>query len=440
MPGAERKRPRRSRRRPDVRALAAKLLEQVVAHGRSLDRVFTGARVAERDQPLLQELVHGTVRHYWSLSALVTQTLDHPLRQRDDIVRLLLIVGAYQLGHTRIPDHAAVAETVAAAAHLGKPWAKGLVNQILRSIAAGEQPLPSAPEARFDHPAWLIDAVRAQYPDTWQSILEENNQRAPMTLRVNQRRGNVTAYRARLAAAGIDARPGLTDATLVLTAPVAAETLPGYADGDVSVQDDGAQLVAGLLDVHVGHRVLDACAAPGGKACHILESYDDVALVAVERDADRCQVVEREHRRLGLPPLQLLTADATTLDWWDGVRFDRILIDAPCSGTGTLRRHPDIKLLKKPNDLAAFHAIQSKLLATLWQCLAPRGRLLYCTCSLLDEENDAVIAEFLAAHDDASSVVIEAPWGHATGYGRQLLPAHDGNDGFYFAMIERTNA
>jgi 16S rRNA (cytosine967-C5)-methyltransferase len=425
-------------RKPDVRALAAKLLQQVVEQHRSLDRVFEQARVQERDLPLLQELVTGSVRHFYSLDALVRQRLHRPLRDRDSIVGFVLITGAYQLLHTRIPDHAAVAETVRAAGRLGKPWAKSTVNTILRSIAAGAQLDGASPEAEFDHPQWLISAVMAQYPDCWEALLRENNRRAPMVLRVNLQRQSPEAYCERLAAqTGVESAPGWCEETLILSRPVPADQLPGFADGDVSVQDGGAQLATGVLDARAGQRVLDACAAPGGKALHILERTPGIGLVAVEFDTERCQVIERERRRLRLAPFELVRADATMLDWWDGIPFDRILVDAPCSGTGTIRRHPDIKLLKSADDLPAFARIQSKLLDNLWQCLARGGRMLYCTCSILAEENDLVIDEFLTRQPDAATCCIDAPWGSATRHGRQLLPEAGGADGFYYALLER---
>jgi 16S rRNA (cytosine967-C5)-methyltransferase len=393
--------------------------------------------VRERDQGLLQELVTGAVRHYPSLDALVRHLLHTPLRQRDAIVHFLMVIGAYQLLHTRIPDHAAVGETVEAATHLGKAWAKGTVNQILRRIAAGGRLAEPTLEARFDHPQWLIAAIQAQYPIRWESILEENNRRAPMILRVNRQRLTTAAYRQQLLARGIDATAGWSEEAVILERHMATEELPGFAAGDVSVQDGGAQLAAAVLDATAGQRVLDACAAPGGKALHLLERTPDLRLVAVEVDPDRCRVIERERERLRLPEIVLRCADATRLDWWDGAEFDRILIDAPCTGTGTIRRHPDIKLLKTPADLPAFAGIQSRLLDNLWQCLVPGGRLLYCTCSILAEENDVVVGEFLARQADAAALPIDAPWGAATSYGRQLLPETAGCDGFYFALLER---
>jgi 16S rRNA (cytosine967-C5)-methyltransferase len=422
--------------RPDVRAVAAKLLQTVVEERRSLDRVLTQARLPARDRPLLQELVTGSVRRYFSLDALATQCLHRPIRAHDSIVRHLLIIGLYQVLFTRIPKHAAVAETVKAAPRLGKPWAKGVINQVLRRVADGERLVTATDEATFDHPTWLIDRVRTQYPEQWAAILDENNRRAPMMLRVNRRQQSTHAYRERLAAAGIDAAAGWGDTTLILERPVPSAALPGFADGAVSIQDGGAQLAAALLDARDGEHVLDACAAPGGKAMHTLERAPDARLVAVEVDAERCSAIEGEHARLRLPPIRLVRGDATALDWWDGTPFDRVLVDAPCSGTGTIRRHPDIKLLKNASDLDTFAYIQSKLLENLWHCVAKGGRLLYCTCSILTEENDQVVARFLAGQADARVRPLDLPWGQEARFGRQLLPGPM-SDGFYFAMLER---
>ncbi len=446
--GQSPKRPRRGKRpgKPNIRALAAMLVQQVVEQGRSLDGLFDDARVPGRDLPLLHALVYGVLRHFYSLRAEVNQALDRPLKARDTIVLHLLQVGILQLRHMRIPPHAAVGECVTATRALGKGWASGLVNQVLRNLAESPPDPGADTEARYDQPAWLLERLQAQYPDRWQALAADLKARAPMALRVNLSRTTRAAYLARLADAGLTATEGLDGATLVLSEPVPTEGLPGFEAGLVSVQDEGAQLAAALLDVPRQARVLDACAAPGGKGLHLVERHrlefgpdatdDGLQLLALEISARRLALIKPEQQRLGLT-FAVQQGDATQRDWWDGQPFDRILLDAPCSGTGTLRRHPDIRLLKGADDLATFQALQRTMLDNLWSCLASGGILLYCTCSILQEENDAVLQGFLAAHPEAQILPIDADWGTATEFGRQLLPRHQGPDGFYFARLQR---
>jgi len=422
--------------RRNIRAEAARLLAAVTSSGRSLDPVLASVKETDRDRALIYELVFGSVRHWFSLNDAIERRLARPLRAKDHVLRCLLVLGAYQLYHTRVPAHAAVNETVAAAVGIGRSSAKGLVNQILRSLAR-EPPADEQSEvSRFDHPQWLIDRVRREHPGEWAQLLQINNGRAPMALRVNARRTDRDGYQARLRLAGLDSHPGMTTAALVLTAPAPVAQLPGFQDGDVSVQDEGAQLAVDIVAPRPGDRILDACAAPGGKALACLERAD-VELTALEIDPARCERMRAEFIRLGFDPRCVHEADATNTDWWDGVPFDRVLLDVPCSGTGTLRRHPDIKLLRRESDLAAYHAIQSKLLTVLWQVLRAGGTLVYCTCSILDEENDQVVAAFLRRTPDASVRAISASWGFQTGCGRQLLPSEGGPDGFYYAVLEK---
>jgi 16S rRNA (cytosine967-C5)-methyltransferase len=444
-------------RRLDPRVAAARMVHRVAFKGRSMDGPAGGSSAANtqmnaanadsnaksaKNARLTTELAYGSIRHYFSLRSLIAQVLDEPYTKLDSLVLSLLVVGAYQLHHTRIPSYAAVNETVAAARKLNKPWARKLVNTVLRRLDGAALQLgdnaADDEEARYDHPAWLIDAIRDDYPDSWESILDANNQRAPQSLRVNCTQQSVEAYQARLEAAGLECAPGMARETLVLASPVSVSRLPGYAEGAVSVQDEGAQLATDLLAAQPGQRVLDACAAPGGKALHLLERCPDIEVLAIDANPGRVAVMQDECRRLGFDPGFVQSGDATQLDWWDGRPFDRILLDAPCSGSGTLRRHPDIKLLKNAADQDAFQAIQRKLLTTVWQTLAPDGILLYCTCSILSDENDSVIDAFVRTHPDAHSVPLDdVSWGMATRYGRQLVPSKGGPDGFYYARLVR---
>jgi 16S rRNA (cytosine967-C5)-methyltransferase len=418
-------------------------LHRVVYQRQTTDQVVAPADLA----PLTQELVYGSLRHYFSLSDIVHSALHRPLNAKDQEIESLLIVGTYQLFHTRIPDHAAIAETVDACALLGRPWAKGLVNAVLRKCARLGQP-----ERSFEHPPWLEAALRADHPEP-EPLMEANNQRAPMALRINLCRTSVDDYLASLADAGIESRLAqsggaeemqapadvtwLGPETRVLVAPVPSRRLPGYADGLVSIQDAGAQLVAHLLGPTPGERVLDACAAPGGKLFHLMERHPGVTWTALEKNPRRLAQLDAEAQRLGHRDYQSVEGDATTLDWWDGLPYQSILIDAPCSGTGTLRRHPDIKLLRRQEEITGFAELQGRLLASLWRVLAPGGKLLYCTCSILSAENDEVVGRFLNDQNDAVAEHLRIASGRATRYGWQLLPTEPDTDGFYFARMSK---
>ncbi len=422
--------------RPNARGHAAELLHQVAYGGRSLDRVLGDAKPSERDRALIHELTFGATRHFYSLSEDVASRLTTPLKPRDSIVFCLLVVGAYQLRHTRVPGYAAVNETVNATKQIGRPWARGLVNQILRRIASEPAPAAQSEEAVFDHPQWLIDAIRTDYPDSWREILQANQTRAPLSLRVNSSRTTREALLAALAGNNVSAHSGEPDECVVLAAPTATAGIAELKAGLASVQDAGAMHAANALHPVAGERILDACAAPGGKAMHLLERAPGIRLTALDIDAERCDLIRAECVRLGVDAT-VIAGDATHLDWWDRQPYAAVLLDVPCSGTGTLRRHPDIKLLKRESDIDQYQRIQVELLHNLWSVIDAGGRLLYCTCSILARENDQVIDRFLAWTTDASVTPIRAIWGTAMRHGRQILPRLDGADGFYFALLTK---
>jgi 16S rRNA (cytosine967-C5)-methyltransferase len=356
-------------------------------------------------------------------------------------VRVALLLGLYQLMYTRVPEHAAVAESVEGVRRAGKPWATGLVNGVLRGFLRGRAALTAkledSVEGRLAHPAWLAGMSADAWPSDWERILGHNNERPPLVLRVNARRRTREAYLAELGEAGVAATPvAHAGQGVQLREARDVDAIPGFADGVVSVQDGAAQLAADLLGPQPGMRILDACAAPGGKSAHILETQPAIAeLIAVDRDGDRLQRVRDNLARLDLDA-NLVAADAGEPNaWWDGGTFHRILLDAPCSGTGVIRRNPDIKVLRREADVDALAAGQARLLDALWPLLAPRGRLLYATCSYLPRENDHVLAGFLAKHPDAACGPMEYTWGRPTRHGRQVLPGEDAMDGFYYALL-----
>ncbi|NBC23371.1 MAG: 16S rRNA (cytosine(967)-C(5))-methyltransferase RsmB [Gammaproteobacteria bacterium] len=435
------------------RATAARALKRVVVDRRTTDQTLTDP------SPLVQELVLGSLRYYRSLSTQVDRALSRPLREKDQEIKFLMIVGVYQLHHLRIPGHAAIFETVAACRRLGRPWAKGLVNAVLRRCA--DEPI----ERSSEHPAWLEEALSREYGDRAGELMAANNLRAPMALRINRQRVGVDAYLELLDAAGIASRPPRAEAqggnganpsaatlasgpalgpgpeTRVLNSAVPAKTLPGFAAGLVAVQDAGAQFAAGLLsDGGPTVRLLDACAAPGGKLFHLVESRPEITALALDEHAGRVAQLQAQAERLGHLAVAIRQADASSLDWWDGVPFDQVLLDAPCTGTGTLRRHPDIKVLRRAEDLPALTDLQRRLLGNLWHVLQPGGTLLYCTCSILAAENDDVVAHFLAQHSDARAEAFALTSGRPTRHGWQLLPTNPDTDGFYYARLRKAAA
>ena len=426
------------------RAVAVGILQQVLAQGQSLSAQLPEALegLALERRALTQELCYGTLRWLPRLEWLLGQLLDKPLKAKDQDVHLLALLGLYQLGFMQIPPHAIVSETVAVTTTLNKPWARGLINALLRRYqreqSAWESALAKDPVAHSAHPAWLLQLLQRAWPKDWEAIVQANNQRPPMTLRVNRRQASRDDYLQQLQQQGIaaTATPHAPDG-LTLARPQGIEQLPGFASGRASVQDAAAQLAATLLATEAGMRVLDACAAPGGKTGHILECSDPAEVVALDVDEQRLARVAQNLARLGLSAT-LLSADAATPSaWWDGKPFERILLDAPCSASGVIRRHPDIKSLRRAGDIATLVTLQATILDALWPLLAPGGMLLYATCSILPEENHQQLASFLARHGDAQEQVIDAAWGQAAAIGRQILPNQDGMDGFYYACIRK---
>jgi 16S rRNA (cytosine967-C5)-methyltransferase len=428
--------------------LAAQAIHAVIGRGASLDEALaraTGALAAPSDAGLLAELAFGTLRWRFRLEAPLTALLKRPLKARDADIHALLLVGLYQLVGMRVPDHAAVAETVAAAPALGKDWARGLVNATLRNFVRHRESLMARADktrsARYAHPQWLIERLKADWPNDWRAILEANNARPPMTLRVNRRRSSRGELARVLAAEGIEtSAPRATRDALTLASPLDPTLLPGFAAGCFSVQDAGAQFAAAALDPRPGMRVLDACAAPGGKTCHILEREPDLAqCIALDVSSARLDRLRDNFERLGLGAgATIMTGDARRPDaWWNGKPFERILLDAPCSAVGVIRRHPDIKSLRRPADIERLTATQDELFDALWPLVAPGGKLVYATCSVFTAENEKRVEAALARHADARAGRLPIAAGRPAGPGRQLLVGDAGGDGFYYASLEK---
>jgi len=394
------------------------------------------------DQGLYAELCYGTLRQFPRLNMILGVLLKNHLKSQDADVRALLLIGLYQLAFMRIPDHAALDQTVEAVSGLGKNWARGLTNAILRNYLRQKDQIDISLEEELAYktslPEWLFKEWQAAWPEKLDQIVETANQYPPMCLRVNFQKNTRGGYLNLLAESGIKAQAGsLGDASIRLDQSVAVSALPGFFEGSCSVQDEAAQLCAPLLQLKPGMHVLDACSAPGGKTGHLLETCPDIELLALDNSAKRLNDVQSNLERLGFKSV-LQAADAAAIDkWWNKRPFDRILLDAPCSGTGVIRRHPDIKVLRRPTDIDGFRQQQLRLLEGLWPTLAENGLLLYVTCSIMPAENKVQIEQFSERHPEAEVLPVNADWGTSLPLGRQLLPGDQGADGFYFALLKK---
>ncbi len=422
-----------------VRARAAQALSAVL-DGATIEAALAEVweEVPARDRALARELCAGSLRHYQRLDGILAQMLDRPLRRKDRVVRALALIGLYQLAQTRIPAHAAVSATVGAVAVLDRRHARGLVNALLRryqrDAAELEEALTEA--SRNAHPEWLWSRLGEQWPQQQREIANANNARPPMTLRVNRLRCSREEYISSLQEAGIEcSEVAHSETALRLATPLDVHDLPGFDDGLCSVQDETAQLAARCVDLRPGLRILDACAAPGGKACHLLELCPEANLTAMDVSSERLQRVEENLRRLNLNAT-LREGDASKPALLEK-HFDLVVVDAPCSATGVIRRHPDIKVLRRSEDIKGFAAQQLDILNGVWPLLVPGGELLYVTCSVLREENSDVVAAFLTSRDDASEVPLSLPGALPCTHGQQILPQVSAGDGLYFAKLAR---
>lgn len=429
-----------------VRAAAAQVIAQILQAKGSLSSLLPAisTKIPDNDRALLQELCFGTCRFYPQLQAYTECLLDKPLRAKDSDVQALLLLGLYQLLHTRIPDHAAIGETVEVTRHIKKPWATNLVNGVLRSFQRDSgrinEFLAENRAFQSNHPAWMEAMLSKCWSAQFAQLIAANNQHPPFSLRLNTRKISRDHYLQLLSDADIGAKPTqYSPYGITLEQACDPRKLPYFAEGWLSVQDEAAQLSGDLLELSPNLRVLDACSAPGGKTGHLLELEPSLHLTALDADERRLTRVRENLARLGVSA-EVVCGDGTTPnDWWDGELFDRILLDSPCSATGIVRRHPDIKVLRTPEELDKLGELQAQLLKSLWSLLKPGGILLYATCSVMPKENTRVIEAFIARQQDAICDELMVEWGLSQPCGRQLLPQLDGHDGFYYARLRKAD-
>jgi 16S rRNA (cytosine967-C5)-methyltransferase len=423
-----------------LRAVAADVL-LAVENGQSLSQCLPTAlsRLAPEDRSALQALSYGTCRWFHQLDDELNCRLKKPLRKPDRVIHHLMLVAMFQLRFSQQAPYAILNESVEACRVLDKPHLTGLVNGVLRAAEREGAPEPTNDASRYSHPGWIVEKLRHNWPDDWPVILDGNNAQAPMTLRVNALRFTRDQYLNLLDEVGIDAvATRFAPHGIQLTHPLPVDQLPWFADGAVSVQDEAAQLCTTLLDLASDQRVLDACAAPGGKTCAILEACGDLAeVVAIDESASRLPRVQENLDRLDLRATLKQADAANTRQWWDGQTFDRILLDVPCSASGVIRRHPDIKLLRRESDIVPLASIQLGLLDAMWSILKPGGKLVYATCSVFPQENHRIIQRFCKQQNNAFLVEPDVPWGRDMGAGRQLLPDPTSHDGFFYAVLEK---
>lgn len=426
------------------RAVAARIIEKVVYDGqqlnRAMDRMMTGQ--TEKQRPFVSEIVNGVVRWFWRLDCYAEKLLERPLRSSDRDVYCLLLVGLYQLEFMRVPQYDSVSESVKAATVLGKSWAIGLVNAILRKYSRERnsykiEELPDS--SRYSHPNWMIEQLREEWPEYWCSILQANNTKPQLTLRVNREMTSVAEYLELLSRDGIVAiADSVAPFGIQLEERIPIAKLPGFNDGMISIQNSASQLVVPAMDIQPGHRVLDACAAPGGKMIHMLETQPDLyELVAVDISETRCSEIVDNLERVG-KSATVMTTDAGQPDqWWDQKPFDRILLDAPCTAMGVINKHPDIKHHRRREDIDNAVRQQCQLLDALLPLLHEDGKLFYTTCSILSAENEDAILGATIRNPNFRSEILPASLGRSTGHGRQRLQGVDRSDGFFYASLTR---
>ena len=429
------------------RAVASQILSKVFEDHQSLSTLIPielDVMTDQQERAFAQALCYGVLRHYDSLNFILGMLLDKKFKKKDGDIRALILIGLYQLDHMRTPDHAAVSATVESCMELKKQWAKNLINAILRRYQREHEKFSNLvadnASARYEHPDWLLNKFKDEYPECWQSIIRENNLPPPMSLRVNSHVTNREHYLKKLEAAVIEGQASsLNGNGIVLTHPVSVDILPDFSEGHISVQDLAAQLAIPLLDPQPGERILDACSAPGGKLAHLLENMPTLdEAVAIEMEPHRFKKLVSTLDRIRLKATLIQNDARAPNNWWDNKPFDRMLIDAPCSASGVIRRHPDIKYLRTPENIQNATVLQAEILNALWPLLKKGGKLLYITCSIFKAENDDQIAAFINKHHDVKAIPIQVSLGRATRDGRQILPGENAMDGFYYSQLYKS--
>lgn len=423
----------------NFRAAAANVLFQVVDKGHSLSNALPAAQqtIKPRDHALLQEICYGALRYLPRLESIANELMDKPLKGKQRVFHHLILVGIYQLSFMRIPAHAAVGETVEGTKALKGPRLRGLINAVLRNYQRNQEQLDafavSHNAGKYGHPGWLLKLLQQSYPQQWEQVVEANNHKAPMWLRVNHQHHTRDEYLELLKNENIEytVHSEAQDA-IKLAAPCDVTILPGFEKGWVSVQDAAAQLSINYLEPQDGELILDCCAAPGGKTAHILERTQGGSVVAIDCDESRLKRVHDNLERLNLNATVICGDARNPQEWWQGEQFDRILLDAPCSATGVIRRHPDIKWLRRADDITALAKLQSEILDAMWQQLKPGGTLVYATCSITPQENKEQVTAFLARTHDA-----QLKGSERDNPGRQILPGEEDMDGFYYAILTK---
>lgn len=428
------------------RLIATQIIEQVFESKATLTHALRNNesfKQAGNDKALIQEICYGTFRWYIQLEYILNLLLEKRIKKKDSRLKYLMIVGLYQLRFMRIPPHAVVSETVNTCKKIKMEWAKSLVNAILRRYIRETElfnpDIDNDDGLRTSHPKWIVDQLRRDWPEEWKSILDANNQHPPMYLRVNEQRQSREQYLIKMEQTGIGGQfTPYSKQGILLEKPIDVDQLPGFNKGEVSVQELAAQLSVELLDLKPEHTVLDACAAPGGKSSHILETQAKIkSLTVIEKDPNRAKRLSETLNRLGLHAITKVSDINDIEHWWDKEPYDRILLDAPCSATGVIRRHPDIKILRTPEEVNFINTLQMQLLETLWQTLKPKGLLVYITCSIFKQENSELIKQFIDNNNDCVLNPIDAEWGKDTGYGKQILTGQNNMDGFFYSCLEK---
>jgi 16S rRNA (cytosine967-C5)-methyltransferase len=433
----------KKQRKQNPRLAALQAISEVLDSDKNLAESEAFSQLRDgRDNALARHLAYGVLRWLNALEWLAAELLSKPLKKRESAVQRLILIGLQQLWHDQTASHAAINETAECARVLGKPWAVGVINAVLRRFQREQtqllDKLAQTPQ-QYAHPKWMLKEIQESWPEQWQAIVEANNLQAPMWMRINRQRANEASLKADLKTAGFEVNDHQYAKDAISIRPAAAVTrIPGFENGKLSVQDPAAQLARDLLAPEAGDRILDACAAPGGKTAHLLETCADIDLTVLDRQASRVEQIHQNLERLGLKADTVVADLADVKSWWKGQGFNKILLDAPCSATGVIRRHPEIKWLRSRDDVDAVVKIQADLLDASWSVLEAGGMLVYATCSVFKRENESQVERFLQRHSDAKLEKPTVEWGMVRPFGTQIFPGESRMDGFFYAVLRKS--